>query len=438
MNWGVNGGPLRGRRGETRGHGMVKTVFSSNIIAPLVLAALAALGPSARPAAAAPAPMTAALHMELRRLRSEALGGDSAASRAAIDRMQAMGPAARGYLFGAVRDILKRDQTVIGRASRLLGDPEKARAVEQELIETRAAARENIRKLAKGEPLRRAEQYHAKLKEMTELLDQVYQVRLPVLEALRRRAELLAIYRDLAPPRSRLFGEEAEAALVAEGEAALGMTVEEAAAIPPFGEGKAPDDPSRRLLWFYRACRQIEAYNRTLRPLMSEAEYENVRFVNRYREYLGILPYEVDPRLLQSARRHSKEMVDLGYFSHASPTAANKSMAQRMKNAGYPRGFSENIALGSRSGERTFWQWFSSPPHHQNMVNPGSVHLGVGHWDGKWTQNMGRADRLMLLPEAEWARHAPKGDIVPPQGGGIAAGPHRPESGPHKTSVRGQ
>jgi hypothetical protein len=128
------------------------------------------------------------------------------------------------------------------------------------------------------------------------------------------------------------------------------------------------------------------------------------------------MPLEVDTRILQSARRHSKEMADKGYFAHESPTPSEKTHALRMKNAGYAGGYSENIADGTGSGSGAFWMWFDSPPHHKNMVHAGSTGMGVGKWGSKWTQNFGTGKRLMLLSQDERARAVVLGTLVPPQG----------------------
>jgi uncharacterized protein YkwD len=88
-------------------------------------------------------------------------------------------------------------------------------------------------------------------------------------------------------------------------------------------------------------------------------------------------------------------MVTLKYFSHASPTEANRSPSLRVRNAGYPGGAWENIGYGSPSLEANgaFWMWFKSPPHHSNMVNAGLTALGVGEHQSHWTQNMGNVKR---------------------------------------------
>lgn len=164
------------------------------------------------------------------------------------------------------------------------------------------------------------------------------------------------------------------------------------------------------------AARQ-DAFNRRVgEAAMNRQERVNASWVNRYRLVLGRLPLELDLRLIQSARRHSKEMTDLSYFSHESPTAENKSHTLRMRRAGYPQGYAENIASGNASGEATFWQWFKSPGHHRNMVRPEATALGVGQWADTWTQNTGRGKRVMHLEPAQQAEVMQvEGDVLAPR-----------------------
>jgi uncharacterized protein YkwD len=353
--------------------------------------------------------------MELSRLRQQALGQDVAAAREAFAKLRALGQPAQSSVLGVAEELLRRDRAFITAGRAAVRDPSRVKALEESLASLRQAARENIKRLAKDETLEKAQENYRKLKEMTESLEVAYKVRLAVLERMARRPDLLEAWRQAAPKDSRLFGEESEKAVRAEAEQVLGLALDQALATPPFSEDRTPAAPAHFALWHYRACRRIEAHNERLRPLLGAAEFECVQGINRYREYLGILPCEVDARLIQSARRHSKEMADLNYFSHNSPTAGLQNHAQRMKAAGYDRGYSECIAYGMTSGEMAFRQWFLSPPHHQIIVEPGSVHLGVGHWSGRWTLNMGRDKRLLFLSDEERAKAAPKGDLLKPQ-----------------------
>src|SRR5205823_3169531 len=109
------------------------------------------------------------------------------------------------------------------------------------------------------------------------------------------------------------------AKLIPLAEKAMGMTIVQGNGLIAANERSVPKEPAKWNLWFYRMCRQIEAYNVGFENLLDKEEIANVRATNAYREALGILPVELDARLIQAARRHSKEMVELKYFSHHSP-----------------------------------------------------------------------------------------------------------------------
>jgi uncharacterized protein YkwD len=148
--------------------------------------------------------------------------------------------------------------------------------------------------------------------------------------------------------------------------------------------------------------------------LMDAEEIKNLQAVNAYREAIGLMPYEADPRLVQAARRHSKEMVDLKYFSHESPTESEKDFGTRAKNAGYKGAAGENIAYGAGTGEKTFWMWFDSPGHHKNMAG-GSNALGVGRWGSHYTQVFGGAARVMTMRDNERENVKIEGKVLEPE-----------------------
>ena len=115
------------------------------------------------------------------------------------------------------------------------------------------------------------------------------------------------------------------------------------------------------------------------------------------------------------ARRHSQEMSDLQFFEHTSPTPANRTLNDRLRNVGLVNvTAAENIAvlpakeMGSGhylvrdnpDGSETWidesngkqidyytyeelskavvTQWMNSPAHHANIVNKAYVYLGAG------------------------------------------------------------
>ncbi|HVT79064.1 MAG TPA: CAP domain-containing protein [Phycisphaerae bacterium] len=122
------------------------------------------------------------------------------------------------------------------------------------------------------------------------------------------------------------------------------------------------------------------------------------------------------------ARRHSQEMSDLQFFEHTSPTAANRTLGDRLRNVGLVNVTAgENIAvlpakeMGSGhylvkdnpDGSETWideangkqidyytyeelskavvTQWMNSPAHHANMVNKAFIYLGVGAARGPYS-----------------------------------------------------
>lgn len=117
---------------------------------------------------------------------------------------------------------------------------------------------------------------------------------------------------------------------------------------------------------------------------------------NAYRVLMGKPLLEIDERLVRAARKHSQEMVDLGYFAHASPVAEHKSPGQRCALEGYSGGGAENIATAA-DGQGAFVGWYTSSGHHRNMLG-GHRQFGVGRageFPGNtFTQNFGGGDSL--------------------------------------------
>ena len=345
------------------------------------------------------------------------LGNDSAAAMKAIQDLKAMGDAAKPRLANAVRDRLVRDRDAAMAAVRRIGDAAQAKAMEEEMTALRKSAKANIEILAKDDTLRIAHENYDKLMKMNALFKEVVVAREAICAAMARRGELMAIWQEVGQANEGRLNAAAEEKLKTAVETALGMTVEAMRANPEVGDGKEPAEPAQWNIWFLRACRRIEAYNAKQTAATGAGELENITLLNAYREALGTLPVEIDARLQQSARRHSKEMVDLGYFAHESPTPSEKTHAQRMKNAGYTVGaYSENIAAGTGGGKGAFDMWFDSPGHHKNMVHAGSTGIGVGRWGSTWTQNFGTAKRLMLADDAERAKAVVLGTVLTPHG----------------------
>jgi uncharacterized protein YkwD len=133
----------------------------------------------------------------------------------------------------------------------------------------------------------------------------------------------------------------------------------------------------------------------TTKPVESGSlETEVVTLTNNYRTAHGCGALRIDTRLVAAARAHSTDMVTKSFFSH---TGSNGStFVQREASAGYSPGASaENIAWGYRSPQEVVNGWINSSGHRANILNCGSVAVGVGvayKADGTpyWTQDFGR------------------------------------------------
>jgi uncharacterized protein YkwD len=105
--------------------------------------------------------------------------------------------------------------------------------------------------------------------------------------------------------------------------------------------------------------------------------------INRVRVHYHLHPLVFNADLRDSATGHSDSMVIHGYFAHEGPGG---SVDSRISRAGYlasAHGFTigENIgAGGGRSGSpmAIFEDWMHSPPHRENILDPGYRDAGVG------------------------------------------------------------
>lgn len=117
---------------------------------------------------------------------------------------------------------------------------------------------------------------------------------------------------------------------------------------------------------------------------LDQIEDEIVRLTNAERARAGLVPVAAEARLMETARRHSEEMGQLGYFSHESPTAGRTGTVDRLRQegvTGYQRA-SENIAMGTfdatSAARELVEMWMKSPGHRKNILDPDVFLIGVG------------------------------------------------------------
>lgn len=118
-------------------------------------------------------------------------------------------------------------------------------------------------------------------------------------------------------------------------------------------------------------------------------EVLGIRHMNLLRIRLGLGALAIDPKLCVACRDHSKDMVELGFFSHTSPVEGKETFGQRAALAGTTAS-AENIAAGQSTGVGAIEAWWHSPGHHRNMLSPGHARIGLGRHAGHWTQLFGR------------------------------------------------
>lgn len=107
-------------------------------------------------------------------------------------------------------------------------------------------------------------------------------------------------------------------------------------------------------------------------------EMEVIRLVNIERTKQGLKPLSYNWELSRVARFKSKDMAQLGYFSHTSPTYG--SPFTMMKNFGIRYSYAgENIAMGYRTPQEVVNGWMNSSGHRRNILSPNFTQIGVGY-----------------------------------------------------------
>ena len=131
----------------------------------------------------------------------------------------------------------------------------------------------------------------------------------------------------------------------------------------------------------------------------SNPSYEEkvVQLVNAERQKAGLDALYIDSKISDVARVKSKDMADLNYFDHYSPTYG---MANNMLlRFGITYSFwGENIAMGQDTPEIVVSEWMNSPSHRANILSSNFTFIGVGYYvdtDGTpyWTQLFTSVDK---------------------------------------------
>ena len=109
------------------------------------------------------------------------------------------------------------------------------------------------------------------------------------------------------------------------------------------------------------------------------AELRLLRAMNGVRASYGLKALRLDGRLRTTARLHSLDMLQHGYFAHGA-------FALRLRGCGVrDRTIGENLAWGAgwrASAPAIVSEWLGSPPHRRVLLRPGFRRVGVGDASG--------------------------------------------------------
>ena len=102
--------------------------------------------------------------------------------------------------------------------------------------------------------------------------------------------------------------------------------------------------------------------------------YAIVRAMNAVRAAYGVRPLRPGRALMRAARAHSTDMARRGYFDHGDFVRRLRRFGVRLPYVG------ENLAYGSggMGAGDVVKMWIASPPHRQNLLDPGFQRVGVG------------------------------------------------------------
>lgn len=114
--------------------------------------------------------------------------------------------------------------------------------------------------------------------------------------------------------------------------------------------------------------------------ILSADELQMFDLVNEERKQRGLNELKIHEDLVNLARLKSRDMIDLGYFSHQSPTYG--SPFDMMRNAGVAFSYAGENLAGASTVSRAHTSLMNSPGHRANILNENYTHVGIGIVDG--------------------------------------------------------
>ena len=103
---------------------------------------------------------------------------------------------------------------------------------------------------------------------------------------------------------------------------------------------------------------------------LDDVAWQMVCECNRYRQSHGLRPLAPQRDLLYTAHQHTWNMRHRYGFRHGGTSGWS----------------GENIAAGQPNATSVTNTWYNSSGHRANMLNPNFSYIGVGYYNGMWTQ----------------------------------------------------
>ena len=109
----------------------------------------------------------------------------------------------------------------------------------------------------------------------------------------------------------------------------------------------------------------------------TDAEDKILELMNAKRVETGLQPLVLDNTLINLARYKSDHMIQYGYFDHTNPDGTD--WTNWLNTLQYTYGATaENIVSNTYDPYEFFNQWWNSPGHKANMMNPEYTKVGIG------------------------------------------------------------
>jgi uncharacterized protein YkwD len=99
--------------------------------------------------------------------------------------------------------------------------------------------------------------------------------------------------------------------------------------------------------------------------------------VNRDRKAEGLKSVRLEPKLVEAARIHARNMAKMNVMDHVLPIPDAGTLPDRQKRVGYKGLLWENVAYLAKDAKEAHQVWMDSPGHRANILEPSVAEMGV-------------------------------------------------------------